>query len=72
MGGDVYRVVVAGELGPLFTSAFDGMTVTAASGKTEIMGPVADQAQLRGLLNRIDDFGLRLLSVQSVEPAVEP
>ena len=66
MDGDVYRVVVAGELGPVFAKAFDGMTVTAAAGTTEIRGAVADQAELRGLLNRIDDFGLRLLSVESV------
>lgn len=64
MDGSIYRVVVAGELGGRFEHAFEGMTVTAAGGRTTIEG-VADRAQLRGLLNRIDDFGLTVLEVRS-------
>jgi hypothetical protein len=61
--GCTYRVVVAGELGPRFDNAFEGMTVTAANGQTEIRGHVADRAQLRALLERVDDFGLTLIGL---------
>jgi hypothetical protein len=63
MRGSVYRVVVAGELGPRFADAFDGMEVVSLAGQTEITGVVADRAQLRALLNRIDDLGLTLIEV---------
>lgn len=63
MSGSVYRVVVAGELGPRFASAFDGMKLVSANGQTEISGLVMDRAQLRALLNRIDDLGLTLVGV---------
>jgi hypothetical protein len=65
--GRTYRVVVAGELGNRFTGAFDEMRLTVADGQTEIKGAIVDRAQLRGLLKRIDDLGLTLLSVNSEE-----
>jgi hypothetical protein len=61
-----YRIVVAGELGRRFDRAFEGMTVTAEKGQTTITGVVADRAQLRGVLDRIDDLGLTLVEVTSV------
>jgi len=67
--GQTYRIVVAGELGPRFAAAFEGMTCRSANGLTEIRGVVADRAQLRGLLDRIDDLGLTLVSVCSVDHA---
>lgn len=67
MDGRTYRVVVAGELGNRFTGAFDEMRLTVADGQTEIKGAIVDRAQLRGLLKRIDDLGLTLLSVNSEE-----
>ena len=65
--GRRYRVVVDGELGPRYASAFDGMTVVAHAGKTEIAGWVRDQSQLQGLLDRIGSLGLTLVSVVSDE-----
>jgi len=62
----MYTVVVAGQLGPRFAGAFEGMAVTVTNGDTEIAGLVADRAQLRGLLDRIDDLGLTLIAVRSV------
>ena len=67
MDGRRYRVVVDGELGPRYASAFDGMTVEARAGKTEIAGWVRDQSQLQGLLDRIGSLGLTLVSVVSDE-----
>jgi hypothetical protein len=65
MGGRIYRVVVAGELGPRFARAFDAMQLTVGEGQSEIKGVVHDRAQLRGLLDRVDALGLTLLSVNS-------
>ena len=61
-----YRIVVAGELSRRFAPAFDGMTVQCAGGKTAITGVVVDQSQLHGLLDRVGDLGLELVSVNAV------
>ena len=62
-----YRIVVVGELGPRYVSAFDGMMVLAANGETEIIGPIADPSHLQGLLERIAGLGLTLRSVTALE-----
>jgi hypothetical protein len=58
-----YRITVEGEIGPRYAAAFRGMEIRAAHGATEITGPVIDQSQLHGLLDRIADLGLTLRSV---------
>jgi len=63
----MYHVVVSGELGERFADAFEGMHLVVVDGNSELTGVITDRAQLRGLLNRIDDLGLTLLSVNSVE-----
>jgi hypothetical protein len=62
-----YRIVIEGELGPRYASAFDGMTVRAHDGETEIVGPIIDQSHLQGLLGRIAGLGLTLHSVNPLE-----
>jgi hypothetical protein len=62
-----YRLVVHGELGPRYAAAFEGMAVRCCSGTTTIVGPVKDQAHLRGLLDRVSALGLELLSVTREE-----
>ena len=48
---------------------FDGLTITLEeNGDTLLTGPVVDQAALHGLLKKVRDLGLPLLSVNSVEP----
>jgi hypothetical protein len=49
--------------------AFEGMTLATGDGQTAIVGPVTDQAHLHGLLNRVGDLGLELISVN---PALGP
>jgi hypothetical protein len=67
-----YRIVVRGELSHRFSTAFEGMTLVAGDGRTAISGPVVDQAQLHGLLDRVRDFGLELVSVNATsEPTPE-
>jgi hypothetical protein len=65
----IYRIVVRGELSHRYLPAFEGMTLAAADGQTAITGPVVDQAQLHGLLDRVGDLGLELISVN---PTPEP
>ncbi len=62
-----YRLVVEGELGPRYASAFDGMTLRAHDGETDITGPIIDQSHLHGLLERIASLGLTLHSLTPLE-----
>jgi len=68
-GATVYRIVVRGELSARYVPAFEGMTLVTGDGQTAITGLVIDQAQLHGLLNRIGDLGLELVSIN---PTLEP
>jgi hypothetical protein len=67
MSAHDYRVVVEGELGPRYASAFDGMTLSAHNGRTEITGPIIDSSHLHGLLERIAGLGLTLHSVTPLD-----
>jgi hypothetical protein len=63
-----YEIRLTGHLDAHWTAWFDGMTVSRQSdGTTVISGPVADQAALHGLLQRVRDLGLPLVSVERVE-----
>jgi hypothetical protein len=65
-----YEICIKGHLSPRWATRFDGMTLTGRDdGTTVIEGPVVDQAALHGLLNRLGDLGLPLLSVTRVDPA---
>ena len=64
----VYQIRVKGNLGGKWSDWFDGFTITRqADDETLLSGPVADQAALHGLLGKIRDLGLPLLSVKRVE-----
>ena len=52
-----YRIVIEGELRPRCASAFDGVTVCAHHGVTEITGPIIHTSHLRGPLERIAATG---------------
>jgi hypothetical protein len=67
-----YRLVVQGELGPRYASAFEGMTLRAHDGETDITGPIIDQSHLMGLLERIASLGLALTSVTPIEAKNAP
>jgi hypothetical protein len=62
-----YRITIRGRLSERFASAFDGMTLETADGETVLVGPIADQGQLHGLLNRVRDFGLEIVRLEQVE-----
>ena len=51
---------------------FDGLAITLEeNGNTLLSGPLADQAALHGILKKVRDLGLTLLSVNSVEPCTK-
>jgi hypothetical protein len=63
-----YEIRFAGHLDPRWATWFDGMTPRQASdGTTVIRGLVADQAALHGLLQRVRDLGIPLVSVTRVD-----
>ena len=61
-----YKIVVRGELGEHFAAGFEGMDLKAEKGRTVLVGEVVDQAHLHGLLDRVRDFGLELVSVEAI------
>lgn len=66
----IYQIRVEGHLGPQWTEWFGGLTITLEdSGETLFTGPVADQSALYGLLRKVRDLGMPLLSVIRVTPA---
>lgn len=63
-----YEIWIDGRLDARWQDWFDGMTVTLDDhGDTLLSGPVVDQAALHGLLKKVRDLGLPLLSVIRVE-----
>jgi hypothetical protein len=64
-----YRLVVKGELGRRYASAFEGMTISAHDGITELSGPIIDPAHLQGLFERIAGLGLTVYSLTPLDPA---
>jgi hypothetical protein len=64
-----YEIRVKGHLDTRWAAWFDGLSLTNENdGTTAIEGPVADQAALHGLLQRLRDVGVPLLSVTQVNP----
>jgi hypothetical protein len=58
-----YEIVVRGRLSRRYAAAFDGVTLLPSAGRTLLRAQIADPAQLYGLLNRLRDFGIELISV---------
>ena len=66
-----YQIIVKGQLGSRWSDWFEGMTIEAEGAVTIIKGNVLDQSALHGLLVRIRDLGLPLISVKRVESEQE-
>ena len=68
-GSPRYEFRLNGRLGPRWAASFDGLSVrTEPDGITVLHGPVVDQAALHGVLQRVRDLGLPLLSVTRLDP----
>ena len=66
----VYQLRVAGRLDQHWSAWFGGLTLTHEDdGSTSLTGAVTDQAELHGLLTKIRDLGVTLISVSVVDPA---
>lgn len=62
-----YEIRIAGHLASRWVAAFDGLTLTRHDdGSTVLGGLIADQSALHGLLRRLGDLGLPILSVRTV------
>ncbi len=62
------RITIRGRLSPRLAEAFDGLATERGPRGTVLVGQVADQAQLHGILTRIRDLGLELESM-TTEPS---
>ena len=66
---DTYQIRVHGHLSSRWAEWFDGLTIeNQPNGEALICGPVADQAALHGLLVKVRDLNLPLISVNRIEP----
>ena len=70
---ETYEIRIQGRLDDRWTAWFDGMElVTAGDGSTLIRGEVVDQAALHGLIQKVRDLGLPLLSVTDQQTGTTP
>ncbi|MDJ0987443.1 MAG: hypothetical protein QNJ26_18025 [Desulfobacterales bacterium] len=63
-----YRIRLKGHLDPKWSDWFEQMVISTEADDTILIGSVADQAALHGLLNRIHDLNIALLSIECIEP----
>lgn len=69
MSSHQYEIRIEGRLGPRLAAWFGGLTVTAGTdGTTTLYGPITDQAELHGVLQRFRDLGIPLISVTRAAP----
>jgi len=65
---EIYQIIVKGHLDSTWSDWFDGLTIVLLeNGETILSGPVVDQAALHGVLMKIRDLGLPLLSLTRIE-----
>ncbi len=65
----VYQIRIDGHLGPQWTDWFEGLAITLEEdGDTLLTGRLADQAALYGLLKKVRDLGMPLISVNHLDP----
>lgn len=65
----IYRIKIQGQLDSQWADWFEGLTITLEEdGNTLLTGPVIDQAALHGLLKKIRDLGIPLISINHISP----
>ena len=63
-----YEIRIEGVLGEHWAGWFDGLRVSSEAGETILSGPVTDQPALHGVLVKIRDLGMCLISVRRLDP----
>ena len=64
----IYQIRIKGHLGPQWADWFEGLTITLEEdGDTLLTGPVIDQSALHGLLKKVRDLGMTLVSVIPIQ-----
>jgi hypothetical protein len=69
--GREYRLVLRGELGAPFEFLFEGMTMERVAGNTVLTGRVIDQAHLHGLIQKTQDLGFELISIEPADDGAD-
>jgi hypothetical protein len=73
IGSTVYQIRLRGQLGPLWSDWLEGLAITwDDNGDTLLTGNVTDQAALHGLLRKIRDLGVTLVSINRLDGSAEP
>ena len=68
---EVYQIVIKGHLDSEWSEWFEGLTITMVdNGATILSGPLIDQTALHGVLIKIRDLGLPLLSLTRIDPDI--
>ncbi len=70
--GTRYELVLRGEISDRFAVLFEDMRLDRVEGTTVLTGPVRDQAHLHGLIERISELGIELVSVNPSPPQKGP
>jgi hypothetical protein len=63
----IYQIKMRGELDESWSAWFSNMTITFDDGTTTLTGAVADQSALRGILTKLWDLNLALISVAQID-----
>ena len=61
-----YQILLKGTLDSSWSEWFDGFTITAQEDETTLIGEVRDQSALHGILAKINDLGLAIVSVERI------
>jgi hypothetical protein len=66
-GSTRYEIVIKDRISSRLGSAFPGLELRTRPGQTVLVGDFADQSQLHGVLDRLQDFGIELVSVNALD-----
>ncbi len=62
----VYEIIISEELNTSWEEWFEGMTITQINGKTSLKGLIRDQSDLHGIIRKIQNLGLTIISINPV------
>jgi hypothetical protein len=63
----VYQIRIHGQIGQKWTDWFDGLSISLVEGDTLLTGPLVDQAALHGIMKKLRDLGVTLVSINQIK-----